>query len=297
MVPRAVKLLIGFFIVAVLLVVAALIFALSQPPPAPPPLPKPNGYDDLVRASQMLADKTSDYAAMDEAELRSLVVTNAEALKLAMTGLSHPCQVPLDYSAASPTYLFTNLGGLKRLAQGLAAEGRLMELEGRPNDAAGSYLTVIRLGVVTSKGGLLIDSLVGIAIEAIGTSYLEKLPRTLDARQCRQAAAVLESCEAGREPASAILAREREWSRRAFRGLRWQIVRLVMFKSTRQSEQRAVAKLNTLYTREQALLIQLASRAYELEKGERPKGLADLVPAYLKTIPQDPVTRTNIAYP
>jgi hypothetical protein len=295
MVPRAVKLLTGFFIVAVLLVVAALIFALSQPPPAPPPLPKPNGYDDLVRASQMLADKTSDYAAMDEAELRSLVETNAEALKLARTGLSRPCQVPLDYSAANPTY-FTNLAGLKRLAQGLAAKGRLMELEGRPNDAADSYLTAIRLGGATSHGGLLIDSLVGIAIEAIGSSYLEKLARTLDARQCRQAAAVLESCEAGREPMPTVLARERTWSRRAY-GFKWQIARLVMFKSLRQTEQRAVAKVNTLQTRERVLLIQLASRAYELEKGERPKGLADLVPAYLKTIPQDPLTRTNVAFP
>ena len=70
-----------------------------------------------------------------------------------------------------------------------------------------------------------------------------------------------------------------------------------MFKSTRQSEQRAVAKMNTLQIRERVLLIRLASRAYELEKGERPKGLADLVPTYLKAIPQNPVTGTNMAYP
>ena len=295
MIPRAVKLLTGFFIVAVLLVVAALIFALSQPPPAPPPLPKPNGYDDLVQAATMLADKTSDFATMSEGELRALVAKNASALKLARTGLSRECQVPLDYSAVNPTY-FTNLGGLKRLAQGLAAEGRLLELEGRPTDAADSYLTVIRLGSASSRGGLLIDSLVGIALEAIGTARLEKLALTLDAKQCRQAAAVLESCEAGREPMPTVLARERTWSRRAY-GFKWQIARLVMFKSLRQTEQRAVARVNTLQTRELVLLIQLASRAYELEKGERPKGLADLVPAYLKTIPQDPVTRTNMAYP
>jgi hypothetical protein len=297
MIPRAVKLLTGFFIVAVLLVVAALIFALSQPPPAPPPLPKPNGYDDLVRASWMLADKTSDYTTMNREYLRSVVETNAEALKLARTGLSRPCQVPLDYSAASPNYLLTNRAGLKRLAHGLAAEGRLMELEDRPTEAADSYLTTIRLGVATSKGGLLIHALVGIAIEAIGTSYLEKQARTLDAKQCRQAAAVLESCEARREPATTVLAHERDWSRRAYRGVKWQIARLVMFKTIRQSEQRAVAKMNTLRTREQVLLVQLASRAYELEKGERPKGLSDLVPAYLKTIPQNPVTGTNVAYP
>jgi hypothetical protein len=297
MIPRAAKLLTGFFILAVLLVVAALIFALSQPPPAPPLLPKPNGYDDLVRASWMLADKTSDYTTMNREDLRPVVETNAEALKLARTGLSRPCQVPLDYSAASPNYLLTNLAGLKRLAQGLAAEGRLMELEGRPTDAADSYLTTIRLGVASSKGGLLIHALVGIAIEAIGTSYLEKLALTLNAKQCREAAAVLETCEAGREPMPTILARERTWSRRAFRGFKWQIARLIAFKSRGQTEQRAVARVNTLQTRERVLLIRLAARAYELEKGERPKSLGDLVPAYLKAIPQNPVTGTNMAYP
>jgi hypothetical protein len=56
------------------------------------------------------------------------------------------------------------------------------------------------------------------------------------------------------------------------------------------------AKLKTHQTRIQALLIQLAARAYELEKGERPKSLADLVPAYLKAIPHDPLTGTNMAY-
>jgi len=290
------KLLTGFFIVALLLVVAALAFTLTQPPPAPPPLPKPNGYDDLVQASRMLADHTSDYATMSNGDLRTLVETNAEALKLAKTGLSRSCQVPLDYSAASPTYLFTNLAGLKRLAQGLVAEGRLMELEGRPTDAADSYLTTIRLGVATSKGGLLIDSLVGVAIEAIGTSYLEKLALTLDAKQCRQAAAVLESCEAGREPLPTVLARDRAWDRRAY-GFKWQIVRLVMFKSLRQSEQRAVARVNALQTREGVLLIQLASRAYELETGRPAKSVADLVPTYLKVIPQNPTTGTNVAYP
>jgi hypothetical protein len=295
MIPHAAKLLIGFFIVAVLLVVAALVFTLSQPPPAPPTLPKPNGYDDLVRASRMLSDKTSDYATMSKQDLRTLVETNAEALKLARTGLSLPCQVPLDYSSPNPTYL-TNLAGLKRLAQALAAEGRLQESEGRPADAADSYLTAIRLGIATSKGGLLIDALVGIAIEAIGDSYLEKLSRTLDAKQCRQAAAVIESCEAGREPVATLVTRERAWSRRAY-GLKSQIARLVMYKTLKASEQRLVSKLNAGQARERVLMIQLAARAYELEKGEPPKGLTDLVPAYLKTIPRDPVTGTNMAYP
>ena len=40
--------------------------------------------------------------------------------------------------------------------------------------------------------------------------------------------------------------------------------------------------------------LELAARAYELEEGERPKSIADLVPAYLKAVPQDPLTGTNM---
>jgi hypothetical protein len=292
---RAARLLTGFFIVALLLVFAALAFTLTQPPPAPPPLPKPNGYNDLVQAGLMLAEHTGDFPTMSQDELRTLVGTNADALKLARAALRRECQVPLDFSRPNPSYL-TNLAKCKSLAQGFAAEGRLLELEGRPTDAADSYLTLIRLGITTSKGGLLIDSLVGIAIEAIGSVHLEKLAQTLDAKECRQAAAVLESCETRREPTTNVLERERAWGRRVG-GLQGQIARLVMFRSIRQSEQRIVGKVNAQQTRELVLLIRFASRAYELEKGERPKALGALVPVYLKVIPLDPSTGTNMAYP
>jgi hypothetical protein len=292
---RAASLLTGFFIVAVLLVVAALVFALTRPPPAPPSLPNPNGYADLVQAWRMLAENTDDFSTLNEPDLRILVAKNADALRLARTGLSRPCQVPLDFSHPDPSY-FTNLAKCKYLAQAFVAEGRLRELENRPGDAADSYDTAIRLGIATSNGGLIIDSLVGVAIEAIGTVRLEKLAPTLDAKQCRQAAAAIESSDAGREPVTAILERERAWSRRVY-GLRGQIARLVMFKSLRQSEQRIVGRVNAQQTRERTLLIQLASRAYELETGKPAKNLADLVPAYLKAIPQNPTTGTNMAYP
>jgi len=36
---------------------------------------------------------------------------------------------------------------------------------------------------------------------------------------------------------------------------------------------------------------------FELEKGRRPTGYADLVPAYLKTAPLDPTTGKEIAHP
>ena len=295
MAQPAAKLLTGFFVVAALLVVAALVLTRNQPPPASPPLPKPNGYDDFVRAGRMVADNTSDFSTMSEGDLRALVMKNSEALKLARTGLTHECQVPLDILAPNPTY-FTNLGVVKRLAQAVTTEGRLAEMENRPADAAEAYLTVIRLGYATGRGGLLIDSLVSIAVEAMGMVNMERLAPKLDAKQCREAAAALESSEGQREPTQDVLARERLWARRAY-GLKGQIARIVNFKSIRQTEKGVVSRLTAQQTREQVLLIQLASRAYELEKGDRPKTLAELVPAYLKAIPQNPITGTNMAYP
>lgn len=289
------KLLTGFFVLAVLLVIATLVMTRNQSPPASPPLPNPNGYDDLIQAGRMVADNTSDFSTMSEGDLRVLVTKNSEAVKLARTGLTRACQVPLNMLAPDPTY-FTNLAVVKRLAQAVTAEGRLAELSNRPADAADAYLTVIRMGYAISKGGLLIDSLVGVAVEAIGTVNMERLASKLDAKQCRKAASALESCEPQLEPTQTVISREREWGRRAY-GLKGQIARLVNFKSMRQNEQRIAARLTTQQTRERVLLIQLASRAYELEKGDRPKTLVQLVPAYLKAIPQNPITGTNMAFP
>ena len=43
-----------------------------------------------------------------------------------------------------------------------------------------------------------------------------------------------------------------------------------------------------------SIMIDIAARAYELEKGQRPKSVAELVPDYLKAVPKDPLTGTNM---
>jgi competence protein ComGC len=42
------------------------------------------------------------------------------------------------------------------------------------------------------------------------------------------------------------------------------------------------------------LLVALAARAYELDKGRRPASLTELVPDYLKAVPKDPASGTNL---
>jgi len=45
------------------------------------------------------------------------------------------------------------------------------------------------------------------------------------------------------------------------------------------------------------LVIDLAIRAYELDRGQHPKSLNALVPNYLEAVPVDPATGTKLTYP
>jgi hypothetical protein len=287
------KFLAVFVILAVAVAIGGSVLTFSRTPP-PPPLPNPNGYDDFIKAAGMITDDFSDSDKMGEQKLRTLMTNNSAALQLARVGLTRQCRLPMVYSATSNPVL-PGLSGMKRLAQALAAEGRLAEFENRRGDAAESYLTIIRFGLEVGRGGLIINSLVGIAIETIGAARLEKLMPTLDAKRCREVASALEAAEARRESAATVLEQEREWVRRIY-GVKGVVARLIGFNSIRKTEQGWAARLAAQEIRERRLIIDLAARAYEAEKGQRPGSVGDLVPGYLKSIPQDPLTGTNLSY-
>ena len=158
------------------------------------------------------------------------------------------------------------------LAQAFAAEGKLAELENRPGDAAKSYLDTIRFGHELSRGGVIIDSLVGIAVQAIGLGPLEKLPRKLDAKSCREIAATLEAIESKREPATVIFQQERVWVRQTF-GWKAQILHLISFRQTQAARQKSAARMAAIQARTRVVLVDLRSRASELENAARPENL------------------------
>src|SRR5947208_1970762 len=146
-----------------------------------PAVPNPNGYDDFVRAAQLLIGAPRDYSSMTFDELRALVTTNREVLTLVNQGLTRQCRVALDFVNTKPDDHFKTLSELKRVAQLMAAQGRLAELEGRTTDAVSSYLDTIRFAQECSPGGPSMDKVVGIACESIGGTPLRQLARNLDA--------------------------------------------------------------------------------------------------------------------
>src|SRR5262249_1249222 len=158
---------IAFSVVAIISGITVLIF-ITRPGP-PPTLPNPNGYDDLLKAGEAVTGKIDDASNLDHEALRVLVVTNAEALQLLRVGLTRRCAVPTDALIANFGSISHDLIVLKSLAKVLVAEGRLAEMESRLSDAARSYTDAIHLGNEISRGGLLINRLVGIACEGMGS--------------------------------------------------------------------------------------------------------------------------------
>jgi len=280
------------------IVFGLLAFALmeSTTPVPRPPLPNPNGYDDLIAAARMVVAHSEPLQSLSREELRDYVTRNAAAIRLARQGLTRKCRVPIEFSSSYLTnQLGTDLVKLKGLALTFSAEARLATMEGRTNDAANIHFDVIRLAHESVRGGLMIHGLVGLACEAIGMVPLRSLVRDLSAVQCRELARQLEAVDVAADTAGQFLAQEKAWSRHAF-GLKEKLAELVMARSLKPARQKFEQKMVTAQTQRRLLLLDLAVRTCELEKGQRPQQLKELVPEYLKAIPIDPNTGTNLTY-
>jgi len=124
---------------------------------------------------------------------------------------------------------------------------------------------------------------------------------------CRRAAAGLETLDSKRQTWNELMQQENAWSHGTFGtfpGWRYDIIQW-KGNFNRWKERKIVASIiatteesfNKQVQKTHQLIVDLAARAYELDKGHRPVSVAELVPEYLKAVPQDPVTGTNIVSP
>jgi hypothetical protein len=283
---------IGILIVVGLVLVAPGLLTRHAPPPRP--LPNPNGYDDFVWAGQNVTG--NPYAATNESQLRALVATNAEALRLVRVGLGRECRMPTEYSTNFAGFLLSRLRSFRDLANTLEAEGRVAEFDRHTNDAAESYLTLIEFGHESGRGGLFINHQVGLACQGVGATALRRISSDLDAKTCRSAIAELDLLEQKRETAPEVMSLETDWSRRTF-GLSRRVQSMIAARSLHPLKRFSdLVQKETLTSQGQIrrITIYLAARAYTLDKGAPPESVSDLVPGYLNTCPQDPFTGTNM---
>ena len=262
---------------------------------APRPLPNPNGYDDFVRAGQKVAGQDT-FAATNESQIRALVASNGEALRLVRVGLGRECRVPIECSTNIIGPMISGLASLKSLAGTLKAEGCVAEFDGHTNDAAEIYLKVIEFGHESARGGLFINYLVGLACQNLGATALRRISNDLDAQTCRSAIAELDLLERKRETVPEMMSLETDWSFCTY-GLRGRVESMIAARSVhpfKRISDSAQKKTQTAQGQIRRITIYLAARAYTLDKGAAPDSVSDLVPGYLKTCPQDPFTGTNM---
>lgn len=269
---------------------------MEEPLPPLASLPNPNGYEDLVKEGKMLAYNTGSYDWKNADEVRKVVSANAPALVIARAALSNQCHVPVQFTAAFNSNHVSDLAPIRFLARAFIAEGQLAEIDNRPADAAKSYLDTIHLANESARGGLLLDLLASEGTEEYATSLLQKLVPNLDAKTCREAAVTLEALDVQRPTWSEVMQQEKAWSYRTFFGWRRELARVMEHHKLKQTYEKLDSYLKEKHLATRRLIIDLAARAYELDKGHPPAGAADLVPDYLKAVPQDPITGTNMVY-
>lgn len=287
-------LLTGIAVVVLLAAGAIMLVAIDNRIPPASPLPNPNGYDDLAKAWQLVILTREE--ATNHDTLQALVSTNAEALRLVRLGLSRPCAVPTDAFIANMGNNSGDLIGLRSLARLLHAEGRLAELNNRPVDAAGSYLDTVRLGTATSHGALLINRLVGIACEGMGSMALIKLLPKLTYDQMRPLVRELEQMDRDTAAWPEVIGNENRFVRTHLGSYR-NPIRLAVDLWLGRDVHRAGAERHGLAAaRLRLLATELALRSYRCDHGIPPGNLQQLVPKYLQQVPSDPFGDGSLAY-
>ena len=264
---------------------------------SPPAMPNPNGLDDLVKAGEMVSESLDDYKTASTGELHAYVAKHAAALERLRVGLGRECRVPLDIGVSNSLLV---LASIKKLALLLSAEGRLAELENRPANAVHSYLDAVHLGSEVSRGGPIINRLVGNACAALGLAPLAKLAPTLACEQIRPTVAELEKLSSADVTWDEVRQNERAYVRQLLHQSHNPIMRLPMqvasLWASRDAIRNAEQKHNRVAARIRLLTVELALRCYRSEEGPVPVDLKNLIPKHLKLLPADPFSGQPLVY-
>ncbi|MDB6026935.1 MAG: hypothetical protein JWM68_3158 [Verrucomicrobiales bacterium] len=278
----------SILIALVFVAVIAMVAFLMKPASATPlTLPNPNGYDEIIKAVQLTPAQTSKVG--DEFQRAGEPV-----LKLAHEALQKECMISDPHALASTNSAHTdNLLGIHYLAQSFVVRGTAAHAEHRNHDATMDCLDAIRLGAKGLRGGVMFDRMMGTGCEKIGAQALKRMLPTLSAPECSEVLAALEEIEQERESIETTLANEREFIVHSATLLQ-QLGALLMFKSQQQVVKKFRITTEAVISSERQLMLDCAGRMFELEKSRKPTSAQELVPTYLKMIPQDATTQTNL---
>jgi hypothetical protein len=273
----------------------------SAKPKARPALPNPNGYDYFVKAGGAMAGVWTNlsHQTLTATELQAFLSANQTSLDLVREGLRHKSHTHVDYDATYIERMMTNLSNFRQSGRLLVGEGWLAELEAKPTKALDGYFDAMHLGQECSRGGVIIERLVGVGTEHHALAALRPLLPKLDVQDSRRVLERLERLDISHEAPAVTFAAEGDWVSKA--APPWErfmsTVHPTLRKAARDVRTSTAQKIDTLQAARRRAIIEAAARLFELEKGRRPTGYADLVPTYLPAAPLDPTTGKEIAHP
>jgi hypothetical protein len=183
------------------------------------------------------------------------------------------------------------------MARALTAQAKADWQAGRRNQAIVYDLRGLRLAEAFERRGLMLDAMVGTALEEMAMRRIADIRKDLNIGESQQVSDVLDELAADREPLDLLFERERYFADRA-RGWRGRLI--AASSRILGKDEELDGRRRFLFVRRDALAAlvrtDLAIRRYHRRYGLWPENLSALVPAELKAIPLDPFSDRPLIY-
>ena len=263
-----------------------------------PAYPSPNGYDDFVEATKLISTTRPDPGSTDIEELGVFLAANQSALEKVRNGLAKSCLSSNRYDSAGFTLLMPRISGFKHLAFAFRAEYTVALADGETNTATRSTIDCLHFGIESGRGGVMIESLVGQAIQEIAMEEFRNIVPVLDHTNAVFALTQLKTLELNVPKAHEILDKESS-VRHQFGGMTAYFAYLVGVgrNDVRDGERKFASKCQATENHRKQLAAKLAKRLYELDFGKPATAWPDIVPQYLPAILSDAETGKALAFP
>ncbi|NOZ40580.1 MAG: hypothetical protein GXP24_10185 [Planctomycetes bacterium] len=278
---------------------AWLVFHWLFPPFTPPVLPVPNGYDDLLRAAEMLAPRTGLHRDnMDADELAAIVEQNKPALKLAREALQKECMVTVDWTPGQKGFepQWELSSSMRSLARALEAAAWQAKRDGKIDDAIEYGLDSFELAQATANGGLIVDRMVSQPVYYMGLRTLRNQVDSLSGIDCERLLKQLKISRLELEPIDEVIRRDLAFGRKV-NGFYMSFMMTGMVKQQVQQTKDHMKEAGKRYEAYRTLLqTHLALRAFQLDNNRYPEKLDELLPDYLPAVPQDSFASGPLSY-
>jgi hypothetical protein len=256
-------------------------------------LPNPNGYDDYLKAIQMLPANpvvngwNFDPELATEQELEQGSNEVIKALDRVREGSEKQVVQGLNYN--EDDLGLPDIQGFRTIARGFDAQGRLLLKQDKASEAVDVFVDAARFGSLLTRGGLMIDDLIGVACSGMAYKGLHKTVEKVPVDQIPELIAALQKLESERDPWEEVLYRDRVWSQQTY-GWYGQLMVVMsqyvengwdMTEGYEQARQQELAVIRLLQ-------LELARRLWQAEREGWPESVAELAPDYIAIIPVDP---------